>query len=84
VPFEERGINVIDLGLPGVPGDQVAKEVRRLDPEVATVLVTGWALGADDPRLALFDFHLEKPFADLRGVEAVVARAIELHGQRRR
>ncbi|MFC1525446.1 response regulator [Candidatus Latescibacterota bacterium] len=33
---------LIDLGMPGMAGDQVAARMRQLDPSVATVLITGW------------------------------------------
>ena len=70
---------LIDLGMPEMPGDQVAREMKRLDPTVATVLITGWSLESDDPRLHAFDFFLQKPFGDLEEVKRVVMRAIELH-----
>lgn len=73
---------LIDLGMPGLAGDQVAREMMRLDPAVVTVLITGWLLKPDDPRKDIFDFQIEKPFDDLDEVEDVVARAIELHDQR--
>ena len=82
---------LIDMGMPGMAGNQVAQEMMRVDPSVGLVLITGWdielddsrvTLLADDPRLTLFDFHLQKPFTDLDEVEDVVARAIEVHDRR--
>ena len=73
---------LIDLGMPGLAGDQVAQEMMRLDPAVVTVLITGWLLKPDDPRKSIFDFQIEKPFSDLDRVEDVVARAIALHDRR--
>ena len=75
-------VALIDLGMPGFPGDQVAREMRQLDPSVATVLITGWDLPEDDGRRTVFDFHLRKPFDDLGKVEDVVAQAVELHDER--
>ena len=69
---------LIDLGLPGMTGDRVAKEIRRLDPEVATILVSGSELKEDDPKLSAFDFRIQKPFQDMQEVKNVVAQAIEL------
>ena len=69
--------------MPGLAGDQVAAQMRHLDPSVATVLITGWVLEPDDARSAGFDFVLPKPFASLREVESVVAQAIELHDARK-
>ncbi len=52
---------LIDLGLPGRPGDQVAEEIARRDPKVIRVLVTGWYLQENDNRLEPFDLHIQKP-----------------------
>jgi len=75
-------VAVIDLGLPGIPGDQVARELRRIDPTLATVLVTGWRLEQDDPRLEPFDFVLLKPFVNNGEVSARIDQAIDLHNDR--
>ena len=75
-------VAVIDLGMPGLPGDRVAQEMRQRDPTLATVLITGWEIDDDDARLAHFDFRIQKPFDDLDEVVDVVARAIELHDER--
>ncbi|MDA0337978.1 MAG: hypothetical protein O2782_22645, partial [bacterium] len=64
---------VIDLGLPGLPGDLVAARMRQLDPSPATILMTGWRLEANDARLCPFD---------LRNVTALVAQAMALHDAR--
>jgi nitrogen-specific signal transduction histidine kinase/CheY-like chemotaxis protein len=53
---------LIDLGLPGVPGNELAEHIKRDAPDVVTVLVTGWEIADDDPRLAHFDYHIRKPF----------------------
>ena len=82
---------LVDMGMPGMAGNQVAQELVQVDPSVGLVLITGWdiepddsrmTLLADDPRLTLFDFQVQKPFTDLDEVEDVVARAIEVHDQR--
>lgn len=79
---EQYDMVLVDLGMPGMPGDRVAREMRKADPLVVTVLITGWELESDDPRKSLFDFHMVKPFGDLDEIEDIVARAIELHDQR--
>jgi len=70
---------LIDLAMPGMPGDQVAREMHQIDPSVVTVLITGWDVRPDDPRLWTFDYQLQKPFKDLDEVETVVAQAIARH-----
>jgi CheY-like chemotaxis protein len=73
---------LIDLGMPEMPGDQVAREMKRLDASVVTVLITGWELGEADPRLSRFDFHVRKPFEDIDRVQNALAQAMELHDAR--
>ena len=75
---------LIDLGMPGMPGDRVALRLRELDPQLALVLITGWELPDEDARLEVFDFRLQKPFEDLDEVEEVVVRAVALRDSRRR
>ena len=72
-------VALIDLGLPGIPGDEVAEHIRGTDPLISTILITGWKLKQNDDRLSAFDFSLKKPFDDLSQVEDVVAQAIDLH-----
>ncbi|MCC7263738.1 MAG: response regulator, partial [Candidatus Latescibacteria bacterium] len=75
-------VAIIDLGMPGMPGDQVAQRIRQLDPAVATILFSGWELELEDPRRELFDFALRKPLRDLHTFEGVVAQAVLLRDQR--
>ena len=77
-------VALIDLGIPEVPGDRVARQIEALDPSLATVLITGWELPGDDARLSLFDFKIQKPFEDLRKVQFLVAEAMALHDERAR
>ena len=75
-------VALIDLGMPGIAGDRVLREIHRADAALATVLVTGWELDDGDPRLSRFDFRVQKPFDDINEVENVVALAAELHDRR--
>ena len=34
-------VALIDLGLPSIPGDQVAQRMKEVDPSLVTVLITG-------------------------------------------
>ena len=68
-------IVLLDLGLPGIDGYEVARSIRRM-PELgspALVAVTGW--GAADERLqskqAGFDEHLTKP-VDISMIELLL------------
>lgn len=75
-------VALIDLGMSGMSGDRLMKQMKEIDPQVVTVLITGWTLPEIDPRALSFDFHIAKPFGDLDAVEDVVARAVALHDQR--
>ena len=75
-------IAIIDLGLPGDPGDRVAAMLKASDPILVTVLMTGWKIQTDDPRRSVFDFHLEKPFQGTEEIEQTVSQALQLHDKR--
>jgi len=75
---------LIDLGMPGMPGDRLARLLKKKDPALSTVLMSGWALGADDPRTEGFDFRIAKPFRGAGDLARVVAEAIRLHDARTR
>lgn len=75
-------VALIDLGLPGRPGDQVAEEIARRDPRVIRVLVTGWYLEPNDSRLEPFDLHLEKPISSASQARNIVAEALTLQRDR--
>ncbi len=68
---------IIDLGMPGIPGDQIARQIKMKDNSIATILLTGWRLAESDPRLSAFDFRLQKP-VNLDDVENAVFQAIRL------
>lgn len=68
---------LLDIGLPGMSGDEVARAFRS-DPDLSgAVLVALTVCGSDDDkrksREAGSDLHLTKP-VDARGVDDVLAR----------
>jgi len=75
-------VALIDQGMPGIPGDQVAREMHRADPLLATVLITGWEFSKDDPRLSVYDLRIQKPFDDIEEVKNVVTQVVALHDRR--
>jgi PAS domain S-box-containing protein len=79
---EKYDVVLIDLGMSGMSGDRLLREMRQIDPSIGTVLITGWDLPEMDSRVIPFDFRVQKPFEDLDEVERVVVRAIELHDER--
>jgi signal transduction histidine kinase len=68
-------IAIIDLGIPGRPGDELAKLFKERDPNLRTLLVTGWDLKEDDPRRQPFDLYIKKPF-NVRRIEQAVAQLL--------
>jgi PAS domain S-box-containing protein len=54
-----------DLAMPGIPGWEVAKQIRLIDPSVPIVLITGWGVELEEEKIARsgVDLVLSKPFA---------------------
>jgi len=75
-------VALIDLSLPNVPGDRIARQLRNVDPTVVSVLMTGWNLIEDDPRRVPFDDHIPKPISSREDVQNIVARSMEVHDAR--
>ncbi len=64
-----------------MPGNAVAEELKKRDPDIATVLISGWGLDEGDPRLTVFDLSLKKPL-NLEDLEEAVSQAAALHDER--
>jgi CheY-like chemotaxis protein len=58
-------VAILDIGMPGLSGHDVARQIRKLggDPPVKLIAVTGWGQQADRDRAAAsgFDHHFTKP-----------------------
>lgn len=75
-------VAILDLGMPEFSGDQVAIQMRVLDPAIGLILFSGWELPPGDPRGRAFDFEMTKPVRGLAAFDNVVARAIALRDGR--
>ena len=75
-------VALIDLSLPNVPGDQIARRIRQVDETVVTVLMTGWDLGEDDARRVPFDDHMPKPMSSREDLREVVSQCLQVHDAR--
>jgi CheY-like chemotaxis protein len=68
-------IGVLDIGLPGMDGYELARRLRSepAHAKMRLVAVTGYGQAKDveEARCAGFDVHLVKP-VDLRGLESVL------------
>jgi CheY-like chemotaxis protein len=74
-------VALVDLGMPGMPGDQVAQQIREYDAHMAIILITGWDL-VENERLKVFDDYLKKPFDTVDKILSAVSRAIHLRDER--
>ena len=72
-------VGIIDLGLLELPGAEVPRRLKEVDPAAVTILITGWQLEKNDPRLAPFDFHMQKPIRRPDEMTDVVRQALALH-----
>jgi CheY-like chemotaxis protein len=75
IALEKPAAVLLDLGMPGMDGHEVARQIRRQPAlaDIALVALTGWGQEQDRRRArdAGFDFHLVKP-ADLSTLHALL------------
>ena len=69
-------VALLDLGVPGTPGDQLARAMKDIDPDFVAILITGWEIVKGDPRLDVFDHHIQKPFGFME-IQELVSNCIE-------
>ncbi len=74
---------LIDMGMPGMPGNIVLQEMHRWDPSIASILISGWVFDETDARVSKFDFRIQKPFSDFNKIMDIVAQAMVLNNQRK-
>jgi PAS domain S-box-containing protein len=71
------GVVLLDIGMPGLSGYEVARKMRDSEPEsgVTLIAITGWGQENDKERAfaAGFDYHLTKP-VDLQRVAELLRR----------
>jgi len=73
--FEREGADLVitDLSMPGLSGWQVAEGVKKQSPNVPVILISGWAIQQDEPRIreSGIDHVLQKPCSMVKFQEAV-------------
>jgi CheY-like chemotaxis protein len=74
----QPAVVLLDLGMPGMDGYQVARRIRQLpgSRDMTLIALTGWGQEADrrDSAVVGFDHHLTKP-AEVKDLEALLERA---------
>ena len=69
-----------DLGMPGISGWDLVRELKLLNPKLPTVLITGWGfqLREDEIKAKQVDYVLSKPFK-IKEVTRVINRILARH-----
>ena len=69
---------LIDIGLPGFSGYEVARRLRQALPGIMLIAITGLVQESDRVRAreAGFDYHLRKP-ASISQIEQLIAKSPE-------
>jgi len=73
--FREREFDGVftDVGMPGMSGWELAREIRQLNPNIPIAIITGWGevVGSNEQRAAGVDWVVAKPFTADRIAELV-------------
>jgi DNA-binding response OmpR family regulator len=62
-----------DVGMPGMSGWELAREIRHLNQQIPLAVITGWgeAVGSNEQKAAGVDWVIAKPFTADRIAELV-------------
>ncbi len=73
--FREKEFDAIftDVGMPGMSGWELAREIRQINKEIPIAVITGWgeAVGSNEVKAAGVDWVVAKPFTAERIAELV-------------
>ncbi len=78
IKHDRYSLVISDVVMPGMPGTELLQLLRKNDPDVAVIMITGMldvATAVQSLRLGAFDF-ITKPF-DLSVIKLAVKRALE-------
>ncbi|HEV2835578.1 MAG TPA: response regulator [Pyrinomonadaceae bacterium] len=74
--FREQDFDGVftDVGMPGMSGWELAREIRQLNKDIPIAIITGWGeiVGSNEQRAAGVDWVVAKPFTAERIAELVV------------
>ena len=78
-PFD---LVLTDLGMPKISGCEVGKVIKDLNPNVPTVMITGWGVEVDRQKMQAsgIDRIISKPFT-FEEVSQIVSEAMERTGK---
>ena len=79
----EYDVILISLALPEMPGNKLAAYLHDQDTEVSMLMLTGWIISNDDPRMLLFEDRIQKPIGNLIRVRQKLDGAIQRTRERR-
>jgi len=70
-----------DLGMPGISGWELVSELKKLDPDVPAVLITGWGLQLQEEEIKAkkVDYVLSKPFK-IKEIMRIIDRTLQQRG----
>jgi DNA-binding NtrC family response regulator len=81
--FREKEYDMVltDLGMPGMSGWDVCREVKKIRPRIPVGLITGWGneVGEEKMKEVDLDFLISKPF-DFNQILSTVAKTMESKG----
>ena len=73
--FREKAFDAVftDVGMPGMSGWELAREIRQLNKNIPIAIITGWGeiVGSNEQRAAGVDWVVAKPFTADRIAELV-------------
>ncbi len=83
--FKKEKVDLVftDLGMPEIPGWQLARLIKEIDPSTPVTMITGWGIeiAEEEIKESSVDFFIAKPFQNKELLE-LVARAMKLKGKR--
>ncbi len=73
------GLVITDLSMPGMSGWQVAREMKRINPRVPVILLSGWAIQQDEQKVreSGVDYVISKP-CSLKTLKGAVEEALRM------
>ena len=77
---EKPDVVLIDLKMPGIDGDQIVDQLKRIHPQAKSIIITAFIdEGKTKRRLENEGVYayFEKPLSSLKDLEAVVERALK-------